>query len=132
MSKYHWAEASVTAETPKAEAPIQTAEADVPDEFGKRRLLPSWVPTVSLNIGGKDQEKEPDFFETTVTRIQRNKIGRHFFTTADGQVWKQFQIKEVRAPKRLPAKAVIRQTISGSIRLEIEENGRSYPVVRVE
>lgn len=127
------------AATTEAQAPVQmaateVASADTETLEGppKRRLLPSWVPTVSLSIGRGESVEEPDFFETEVTRIQRNKIGRHFFTTSDGQVWRQIQIEAIRAPDVLPAKATIRQTLSGSIRLEIEDNGRSYPVNRVE
>ena len=123
----------------EATAPVQMATAETAPETAeqpegppRRRLLPSWVPTVSLSIGGGDAVEEPDYFETEVTRIQRNKLGRHFFTTSDGQVWRQIQIEEIRAPKSLPADATIRQTLSGSIRLEIEDNGRSYPVNRVE
>ena len=130
------APASAAAEGP---APVQMAAteaapaaAEQPEGPPRRRLLPSWVPTVSLSIGSGDSVEEPDFFETEVTRIQRNKLGRHFFTTADGQVWRQIQIEAIRAPGALPAKATIRQTLSGSIRLEIEDNGRSYPVNRVE
>ncbi len=118
-------------ETAPVAAP-DAAEAEPPAGPPRRRLLPSWVPTVSLSLGNGDAVEEPDFFETEVTRIQRNKLGRHFFTTADGQVWRQIQIKEIRAPKALPAEATIRQTLSGSIRLEIEDNGRSYAVNRVE
>ncbi len=128
-----------TSSTPEAAAPVQMASAEAapadaeqPEGPPRRRLLPSWVPTVSLSIGSGDSVDEPDFFETEVTRIQRNNLGRHFFTTSDGQVWRQIQIDEIRAPDALPARATIRQTWSGSIRLEIEDNGRSYPVNRVE
>lgn len=129
--------------TAEAPAPVQMAAAETAPEasaeteqtgptFPRRSLLPSWVPTVNLRLGGGDAAEEPDFFETEVTRIQRNKIGRHFFTTTDGQVWRQIRIDAIRAPDALPAKATIRQTLSGSIRLEIEDNGRSYPVTRIE
>ena len=85
----------------------------------------------ALKLGG-DAAEEPDFFDTQITRIQRNKIGRHFFTTSDGQVWRQIQIGPIRAPAALPADATIRQMMSGAIRLEIEDNGRSYSVNRIE
>ncbi len=124
-------------EVPAAQASVQMASTEPPvaEKLAgppKRRLLPSWVPTVSLSLGNGDAADEPDFFETAVTRIQRNSLGRHFFTTEDGQVWRQIQIEKIRAPKSLPAEATIRQTMTGSIRLEMEENGRSYPVNRVE
>lgn len=100
-------------------------------EFGRRRLLPSWVPNVS--IGRPDpKDKEPDRFDITVTRIQRNKLGRHFFTTSDGQVWRQIQIDEIRAPKSLPAPAQLKRAPSGAIRIEVDGTGRSYNVNRIE
>lgn len=112
--------------SPNATEPVEA------DTLPNRRLLPSWVPTVSLKFKDKDAVEEPDFFDTEITRIQRNKLGRHFFTTSDGQVWRQVRIEEIRAPSRLPAPAVIRQTLSGAIRIEISETDRSYNVYRVE
>ena len=120
------------APTPAEAVKVASTEA-AEEEFKRRRLLPSWVPTVSLGGGGdKDREKEPDFYETEVDRIVRNKLGRHFFSTSDGVVWRQIRIEEIRAPKALPAKATIKQTLSGSIRIEIEGTNRSYAVYRVE
>ena len=117
---------------PQPAAPEAVDQTDAADqEFGNRRLLPSWIPTIS--IGRPDaQDKEPDRFDITVTRIQRNKIGRHFFTTSDGQVWRQIQIDEIRAPKSLPAPAQLKRTPSGAIRIEVNGTGRSYNVNRIE
>lgn len=122
------------APTPAPAEAVKVASTDTAEpEFKRRRLLPSWVPTVSLGGGGdKDREKEPDFYETEVDRIVRNKLGRHFFSTSDGVVWRQIRIEKIRAPKSLPAKATIKQTLSGSIRIEIEGTDRSYAVYRVE
>ncbi|MEO1553720.1 MAG: hypothetical protein AAFR82_07255 [Pseudomonadota bacterium] len=108
-----------------ASATETATETDVPES-----RLPSWIPRISF--GNRDVEKEPDEFRTTITRIQRNKIGRHFFTTAEGQVWRQRQIGEIRAPKTLPAEAVLSQNITGGIRLKIVETNRTYNVGRVE
>jgi hypothetical protein len=147
MEKLACFEAAATNLSAALEVPIAVAEiAPAPaeavnvasteaaeEEFKRRRLLPSWVPTVSLGGGGdKDREKEPDFYETEVDRIVRNKLGRHFFSTSDGVVWRQIRIEEIRAPKSLPAKATIKQTLGGSIRIEIEGTDRSYAVYRVE
>ena len=93
--------------------------------------LPSWIPRISFG-GGRDVEKEPDEFETKLTRIQANRIGRHFFTTADGHVWRQKKPEEIRAPKKLPADIILYQNITGGIRLKIVETNRSYAVQRVE
>ena len=80
----------------------------------------------------RDVEKEPDQYETTITRIQVNRIGRHFFTMSDGLVWKMKDIEEIRAPSSLPADAIIRQNIMGGILLKIVHTNVSYAVERVE
>ncbi|MEL6858464.1 MAG: hypothetical protein AAFO74_08770 [Pseudomonadota bacterium] len=114
-----------------AEQPVAVAatEAETPDV--PRSSLPAWIPRVTFGRD-RDVEKEPDEYATTLTRIQRNKIGRHFFTTAEGHVWKQKQIEEIRAPKTLPADVTLYQNITGGIRIKIEETDRSYGVQRVE
>ncbi|MEO1662625.1 MAG: hypothetical protein AAFR51_16665 [Pseudomonadota bacterium] len=114
------------AEQPVAVAATETETPDVP-----RSSLPAWIPRVTFGRD-RDVEKEPDEYATTLTRIQRNKIGRHFFTTAEGHVWKQKQIEEIRAPKTLPAEVTLYQNITGGIRIKIEETDRSYGVQRVE
>ncbi|MEM7459933.1 MAG: hypothetical protein AAF331_10755 [Pseudomonadota bacterium] len=122
----------IPAATTSAPAPVQMAsatevatEADTPES-----RLPSWIPRITF--GDRDVEKEPDEFRTTITRIQRNKIGRHFFTTAEGQVWRQKEVGSIRAPKTLPAEVVLSQNIAGGIRLRIVETNRIYSVGRVE
>lgn len=121
---------AVTAET--GDAPIEQAAATRSDtREAPRSRLPSWIPRVTFG-GNRDVEKEPDEFETTLTRIQVNKIGRHFFTTAEGHVWRQKTPDEIRAPKNLPADVIIYQNITGGLRLRIVETNRSYPVRRVE
>lgn len=125
--------APVVAETATdAPAPIQQAavESDA-DSDVPRSSLPSWIPRITFG-SDREVEKEPDEFKTTLTRIQRNKLGRHFFTTAEGHVWRQIQIEEIRAPKSLPADVILSQNIMGGLRLEILESKRSYGVLRVE
>lgn len=105
------------------------AEVDTPE--APRASLPGWIPRVTFG-SNRDVEKEPDEYRTTITRIQRNKLGRHFFTTAEGHVWKQKRIAEIRAPKTLPAEVILYQNITGGIRVRILETDRSYGVQRVE
>ena len=114
------AQQQVAATTPEAEAP------NVP-----KSSLPAWIPRVTFG-SNRDVEKEPDEYRTTITRIQRNRIGRHFFTTAEGHVWKQKKIEEIRAPKTMPAEAVLSQNVTGGILIKIVGTNRSYRVDRVE
>lgn len=106
----------------------QTAsvDTDVPDSG-----LPSWIPRISFG-NGRDVEKEPDEFRTELTKIQVNRLGRHFFTTKEGHVWKQKSPGEIRAPKTLPAEVVLYQNIAGGLRLKIVETNRIYGVSRIE
>ncbi len=108
-------------------APVATATA----EPERRRILPSWIPTVTIGRSD-DKEPEPSTIEVSVTRIQRNKINRHFFTTSDGHVWEQITPETIRGPESLPAEATLRRMLSGSIRLGFPGTNRSYPVVRIE
>ncbi len=114
------AQQQVAATTPEAEAP------NVP-----KSSLPAWIPRVTFG-SNRDVEKEPDEYRTTITRIQRNRIGRHFFTTAEGHVWKQKKIEEIRAPKTIPAEAILSQNVTGGILIKIVGTNRSYRVDRVE
>ena len=114
-----------------AAAPVQQASADTADAPGGGSILPSWIPRVTFG-SRDDADKEPDEFATQLTRIQRNNLGRHFFTTAEGHVWKQIGIEEIRAPKSLPADVVLHQNVLGGIRIKILETDRSYGVARIE
>lgn len=107
-------------------ATTASTDADVP-----RSGLPSWIPRVTFG-SGRDVEKEPDEYTTQITRIQVNRLGRHFFTTTEGHVWKQRKIEEIRAPKALPADATLYQNITGGLRIKIESTNRSYSVERIE
>lgn len=126
------AEQALVAASATVEAPIQQAEAETASETeAPKSSLPSWLPRVTFG-NNNDVEKEPDEFATKMTRIQANRIGRHFFTTAEGHVWKQKNPEEIRAPKTLPADVVIYQNLTGGLRLKIVETKRSYAVTRVE
>ena len=113
-----------------APAAVQQASASTTENI-PNSSLPSWIPRITFG-SGRDVEKEPDEFETKLTRIQANRIGRHFFTTADGHVWRQKKPEEIRAPKKLPADIILYQNVTGGIRLKIVETNRSYAVQRVE
>jgi len=124
--------ATTAVATPEAPAPIQQASADtVAEPDIPERTLPSWMPRITFG-GDRDVEKEPDEFRTKITRIQVNKLGRHFFTTEEGHVWRQKRIRGIRAPKTLPAEVVLYQNITGGLQLKIVETNRIYPVSRVE
>jgi hypothetical protein len=124
--------ATTAVATPDAPAPIQQASADtVAEPEIPERSLPSWIPRISFGAG-RDVEKEPDEYRTKMTRIQVNKLGRHFFTTEEGHVWRQNRIREIRAPKTLPAEVVLSKNITGGLQLKIIETNRTYPVSRVE
>ena len=119
---------------PAATAPVQQAAATTTEAAPReapQSSLPGWIPRVTFG-GGRDVEKEPDEFQTTLTRIQRNRLGRHFFTTAEGHVWRQKKPEDIRAPKTLPADIILYQNVTGGLRLKILETNRSYPVQRVE
>lgn len=115
-----------------AAPPVQQASVDVPAEADANgSILPSWIPRVTFGER-RDVEREPDQFETTVTRIQRNNLGRHFFTTAEGHVWKQKSLDKIRAPSTLPIDVILDRNIMGGIRLRIPETKEVHPVIRVE
>lgn len=112
-------------------APVQQASNETAQAPGNGSILPSWIPRVSFGNRG-DVEKEPDEFETTLTRIQRNNLGRHFFTTAEGHVWRQIEISDIKPPRALPAEVVLHQNILGGIQIKILETDRSYGVARIQ
>lgn len=111
------------------QAAATETDTDTPNIPSSR--LPSWIPRISFG-SDRDVEKEPDEYVTQITRIQVNRIGRHFFTTSEGHVWKQKKIEDIRAPKSLPAEAILSQNITGGIMIKIKETNRSYRVDRIE
>ncbi|MHA7900822.1 MAG: hypothetical protein ACX94B_13240 [Henriciella sp.] len=124
---------TVPAPAPDAgQAPIQQAavatqaESEDPDS-----RLPSWIPRITFGEQ-KDVVREPDQFETKLTRIQRNDLGRHFFTTAEGHVWKQYSIDRIKAPSKLPTEVVLDKNMVGGIRITILETNERIRVTRIE
>ena len=115
-----------------ATAPAQQANANTPKESEPSgSVLPSWIPRVTFGER-RDVEREPDQFETTLTRIERNNLGRHFFTTAEGHVWKQKRLDKIKAPSTLPTDIVLDRNIMGGIRIKILETKEVHSVTRVE
>lgn len=112
--------------------PIQQAAVATEDvREAPRSSLPSWIPRITFG-SDRDVTKEPDEYVTKLVKIQRNNLGRHFFTTEDGHVWRQMDIQKIRAPKTLPAEVILDQSIMGGIRIKIVETNRLYAVTRVE
>jgi hypothetical protein len=74
----------------------------------------------------------PRRFEATIVRITRNNVGRHRFYTADGAVWEQTQIVEVRQPENLPAVAEFSRKLTGNPTIKFDVSNRSYRVRRIE
>ncbi len=123
--------APVQQATTSTGAPVQQASTETTEPPSNGSILPSWLPRVSFGTQ-RDVEQEPDEFETQLTRIQRNKLGRHFFTTAEGHVWRQMQIEDIKAPSTLPSNVILYKNWTGSIKIKILETNRSYSVLRVE
>lgn len=108
----------------------RTADADATEDRG---LLPSWFPKVNRpNPSGDDAVEDPDSYGTKIVKIVTNNLGRYFFTTEEGFVWRQIELRRVYTPRSLPADAVILQGAMGSTRLKILSTGRSYLVERVQ
>ena len=129
-------QAPAVAATTTAASVSETSGA-VSDETGitsDRRLLPSWIPSVTFRRGDDgEQVEQPSSYPVSVTRIQRNKRGRHYFTTSDGQVWRQIEVKEIQAPPALPVGAVLKRAFGGSISMKFDGDlGHSFKVKRVE
>lgn len=93
---------------------------------------PNWAAAPEPQPSDIEQAEAPRRFEATIVRITRNNVGRHRFYTADGAVWEQTQIAEVRAPKSLPAVAEFRRRLTGSPTIKFDVSSRSYRVRRIE
>jgi len=93
---------------------------------------PNWAAAPEPQPSDIEQAEAPQRFEATIVRITRNNVGRHRFYTADGAVWEQTQIAEVRAPKSLPAVAEFRRRLTGSPTIKFDVSSRSYRVKRIE
>lgn len=106
--------------------PRVAAEAD-------RGFLPNWFPKVNRpEPSDKDAVEDPDSYETKIVKIVRNNIGRYYFTTEEGFVWRQVELGRIYTPRSLPTEATIRQGALGSTRMSIDSIGRTYRVERVE
>jgi hypothetical protein len=93
---------------------------------------PYWAAAPQPQPRDIEQAEVPRQFEATIVRITRNNVGRHRFYTADGAVWEQTQIVEVRQPKSLPAVAEFRRRLTGNPTIKFDVSSRSYRVRRIE
>lgn len=92
--------------------------------------LPGWAAAPSKSESS--DRDDPDSFEATIVRITRNNVGRHWFYTEDGAVWKQTQIEEIRPPKSLPAIAEFKEKLTGNPVIKFDVSNRAYRVRRVK
>jgi hypothetical protein len=93
---------------------------------------PNWAAAPQPQPRDVDQADAPRRFEATIVRITSNNVGRHRFYTADGAVWEQTQIVEVRQPSSLPAVAEFRRRLTGNPTIKFDVSNRSYRVIRIE
>lgn len=120
------------AEARAAEVEAQQAAAEAQQsEVAQEARLPMWARVFPRDSA--DRPKDPKVLPITVTKIQRNSMGRHFFETSDGQLWRQNSPEEIRPPKSLPAAANVSRTLAGAKWLKFETGGgRATQVRRVE
>ena len=109
-------------DAPSAAAPSAEAAEDLPD----------WAAAPEPQKSYAEQAEVPRTFEASIVRITRNNVGRHRFYTADGAVWEQTQLVEVRAPKSLPVAAEFNRRFTGNPTIQLEGSSRSYRVRRIE
>ncbi len=129
------AAAAAAAAAPAAPVAIDdapNAPAAVETSAGAAEDLPEWAAAPEPQEREDEKAEDPRRFEATIVRITRNNVGRHRFFTADGAVWEQTQLVEVRAPKSLPAKAEFNRKLTGNPTIKLEGSNRSYRVRRVE
>lgn len=93
---------------------------------------PNWAAAPQPQQRDIEQAEVSRRFEATIVRITRNNVGRHRFYTADGAVWEQTQIVEVRQPKNLPAVAEFHRKLTGNPTIKFDVSNRSYRVKRIE
>lgn len=120
------------------DAPDVAAAVELPGEAADHppgeaaQQPPSWAAAPEPQHRDIEQAEVPPRFEATIVRITRNNVGRHRFYTADGAVWEQTQIVEVRQPKSLPAVAEFRRKLTGNPTIKFDVSNRSYRVRRIE
>ena len=133
------------APAPVAEAPKEPKWAQAPEPKNKpvkkaavapdneietdaEKSVPFWARV--FTPGDDDEEA---VYKVTITRITRNNLGRHFFYTSEGQVWRQTVVEPVKPPKSLPAEAKIAQEMMGAPSLRFEAGPKGdYRVRRIE
>lgn len=107
----------------------ELAEAEKRAEPESRRIGGGLL-SAPRGLGLFKSDDRPKRYETSVTKIVVNNLGRHFFYTDDGTTWRQVPPAALTAPSSLPAKVTIRRTASGARRLAFEEHpSKSYVIV---
>ena len=127
---------SIGPDAPDAAAAVEPsgeAAEHPPEPLGEAAEQPPyWAAAPQPQQRDIEQADAPRRFEATIVRITRNNVGRHRFYTADGAVWEQTQIAEVRQPKSLPAVAEFRRKLTGSPTIKFDVSSRSYRVRRIK
>ena len=125
-------DAAVAVEPPgeAADQPPGEAAQQPPGEAEQQQ--PYWAAAPQPQHADIEEAEVPRRFEATIVRITRNNVGRHRFYTADGAVWEQTQLVEVRQPKDLPAVAEFRRKWTGNPTIKFDVSNRSYRVRRIE
>jgi hypothetical protein len=93
---------------------------------------PNWAAAPEPEQREIEPAEIPRRFEATIVRITVNNVGRHRFYTADGAVWEQTQIVEVRQPRSLPTVAEFHRKRTGNPTIKFDVSSRSYRVRRIE
>lgn len=121
-------QAAETAPAAPEEPEWAAAPEPTPEPKADDNRTPIWARVLP-----REDPDAVDQIDVSVTRILRNKAGRHFFMTADGQEWEQTVVEIVRPPERLPAAATIRESLMGSPTLVFEDGpSGAYKVRRVK
>ena len=119
--------------TPAANASATTAPAAAVEPSREAsEQPPDWAAAPRRPQRDVEQDEIPKQFEATIVRITRNNVGRHRFYTADGAVWEQTQLVDVRQPDSLPAVAQFRRKLTGNPTIKFDVSSRSYRVRRIE
>lgn len=118
-----------------ADLPISPDASDTPaavePSSDDSEHAPDWAAAPERHDDA-EQAEDPRRFEATIVRITRNNVGRHRFYTADGAVWEQTQLVEVRQPESLPAVAEFRRKLTGNPTIKFDVSRRTYRVKRIK
>jgi len=119
-----------------SDAPAASAASDAPaavEPSGEAaEHPPNWAAAPEPEQREIEPAEIPRRFEATIVRITVNNVGRHRFYTADGAVWEQTQIVEVRQPRSLPTVAEFHRKRTGNPTIKFDVSSRSYRVRRIE